>query len=126
MEFITGPFLWLWVVPLFINYQLAKNRGKNPVTISILTLIFSWLITISLFSTYLLNQEEEPMEYHRDNTCPICNRSLRSSDSSCFLCSIQGQLQRGALVLQQGKCCTYCHRQNRMDDISCYTCGSDL
>ncbi|MDH3346992.1 MAG: hypothetical protein OEM02_02670 [Desulfobulbaceae bacterium] len=126
MEFITGPFLWLWVVPLVINYQLAKNSGKNTTTVSLLTLLFSWLITISLFSTYLLNQEGEAHDYSGNNVCPICDRAFRSGDSSCFLCSINQQLQEGVLVLNNDNHCSYCNRQNRIDDISCYACGSDL
>jgi len=54
MSNIGGPevvvlFLILFVLlPFFINASLAKSRGKSVILMLLLTLIFSWIVTLIL------------------------------------------------------------------------------
>jgi len=37
-----------FILPFVINYRLAQSRGKSVALMMLLTLIFSWIITIVL------------------------------------------------------------------------------
>lgn len=124
MDIQVGPLLILWVLPLIINYRLAKKQKKNIAFILLLTLCFSWVITIALFSVQLLFQMGDT-EY-LDRICPKCNRPFRNEDDSCFLCGIRKQLTHGSTSLRRGKACVNCHRVNRMEDDTCFACGHHL
>ncbi len=41
-------FLIFLLLPFFINASLAKSRGKNVLLILLLTIIFSWVVTLIL------------------------------------------------------------------------------
>ena len=122
MEIQIGPLVFLWILPLFINYYLAKNRKKNVAITLVLTLFFSWLITISLFSTYLLSNlgDTNPTE----KVCHRCGRFLRADDSVCYACSFGTQMNQSTVPIKEGKTCLKCH--NRLTDSACLACGSPL
>lgn len=37
-----------FVLPFIINYKLAQSRGKSVALMMVLTLIFSWIVTLVL------------------------------------------------------------------------------
>lgn len=41
-------FIFLFVVPFPLNYYLAVTRRKNVFLMLVLTLVFSWLVTLAL------------------------------------------------------------------------------
>lgn len=40
--------LFIWLLPFIVNANLAKSRGKNVMLMMLLTLIFSWIVTLIL------------------------------------------------------------------------------
>lgn len=45
---IILPVLLGFLLPFFINATLARSRGKSVVLMLLLTIIFSWIITLIL------------------------------------------------------------------------------
>lgn len=124
MDFFSSPLIFLWVLPLIINYFLAKSRGKNVFLMLFLTLFLSWLITISLVCMQLVEKRSSPLL--EGNTCPICHRQYRSDDAACFICSLNNQLVEQPVHVQHGKICKNCGRHNRINDVACYSCNTLL
>ncbi len=124
MEFLTSPFFFLWVLPLAINYFLAKSRGKNVALMLVLTLFFSWIITISLACMQLVEERYSPEL--QGNTCPDCHRQYRTEDLTCISCHPEDQLVTQPVFVQHGKSCKKCGRHNRIDDFSCFDCHAIL
>ncbi len=124
MDLLSAPLFFLWILPLGINYYLAKNRGKNVALMLALTLIFSWLITISLSCMQLVEDRYSPELL--GNTCPDCHRQYRAEDNSCITCHPENQLIEQPVFVQHGKTCQKCGRHNRTNDLSCYDCKTIL
>ncbi len=120
MDILTSPFLYLWVLPLIVNFFLARSRGKNVWLMLGLTLIFSWIITISLACLGLVEDRYSPEL--EGNNCPQCHRQYRSEDVACFICSASSQLVEQPVRVQAGKVCLQCGRHNRAEDFTCYQC----
>lgn len=55
------PFMLFLVLPFIINASLAKSRGKSVPLMLILTLLFSWIVTLILaFMPVVVSKEESP------------------------------------------------------------------
>jgi hypothetical protein len=47
--FVIFPLTILGLVlPFFVNYKLAKTRGKDVLMVMLLTMVFSWFVTLLL------------------------------------------------------------------------------
>jgi hypothetical protein len=124
MEILSSPFIFLWILPLVINYFLAKSRGKNVALMLVLTLFFSWIITISLSCMQLVADRYSPELI--GNTCPDCHRQYRSEDLSCIACHPDDQLVAQPAFVHNSKSCKKCGRQNRINDFACFACKTIL
>lgn len=47
-ELVVLFFILFVLLPFFINASLAKSRGKSIILMLLLTLIFSWIVTLIL------------------------------------------------------------------------------
>ena len=47
-EIVVLFFILFVLLPFFINASLAKSRGKSIILMLLLTLIFSWIVTLIL------------------------------------------------------------------------------
>lgn len=125
MQIAIAILIFLWIIPLGINYVLARNQGENIRSILFRTLAFSWILTVILiFKLPGYIQTKSFGGADSDGR----DRIYRKEDYA-FLTGFTGleHLEHLATTSSSNrKVCMNCGRYNRGEDRKCFNCRAPL
>ena len=59
-EVVVLLFIACLILPFVLNARLARSRGKNVALMLLLTVIFSWIVTLILAFMPIVEPTQEP------------------------------------------------------------------